>query len=198
MPKPIELKDLAIRNHKLPEAGNIQVPDGKVPGFGIRISSMGTKTFNLRVRFKGQQLRIIIGHYPDISLGDARKLAEDARVAARKGIHPAAVLKSPGTEAVNGREITPAAPVKTLSSSPIFCDAVAHYVRSYLDTETKPSTAKEKTRNLKATFFPHFRDKLIDRITFEEILAVLEHIRDVKKKPSASLHAYKDLNHFFN
>lgn len=78
---------------------------------------------------------------------------------------------------------------ETGPAGPIFSDAVEHYQRSYLATETKSSTAKEKARNIKATFYPHFRDKPIGRITFAEIVAVLEHIRDVKKKPSASLHA---------
>ena len=37
--------DVFLRKLKAPEAGRIEHYDGKIPGFGVRVASSGTKTF---------------------------------------------------------------------------------------------------------------------------------------------------------
>ena len=71
MPNP-PLTELTIRKLQLPSAGQITVWDS-VPGFGIRISQGGSKTF---IVLLGAGSRHTIGRYPIITLADARKEAK--------------------------------------------------------------------------------------------------------------------------
>ena len=45
----MRLSDLAIRSLKAPERGQITYPDDLLPGFGLRVSPGGTKSFVLVV-----------------------------------------------------------------------------------------------------------------------------------------------------
>ena len=59
--------------------------DETVPGFGLRVTPKGTKTWMLRYRFGGKQKRISLGTYPAYSLADARNLARGARTKLERG-----------------------------------------------------------------------------------------------------------------
>ena len=63
--------------------------DGKVPGFGLRISESGRKTWVVLYRASGRLRRYTLGTYPTLPLKDAREMAGDALQAARKGKDPA-------------------------------------------------------------------------------------------------------------
>lgn len=47
--------------------------DTELRGFGLRITSSGTRSFILQTRIRGRERRITIGRYPDISPDTARK-----------------------------------------------------------------------------------------------------------------------------
>lgn len=68
------LTDVMVRNLKPPESGQVMHWDAAVPGFGVRISQGGTKTFYL-VHGR-ERRRVSIGRYPTISLSDARAEAK--------------------------------------------------------------------------------------------------------------------------
>lgn len=51
--------------------------DTSLPSFGIRVTKTGYKTFFVMCRTKGAQKRITLGHYPIISLSEARELARE-------------------------------------------------------------------------------------------------------------------------
>jgi len=67
------LTDLLIRKLKVPEKGQKTHFDDVLPGFGIRVSQGGTKTFVLKYG-KKRSLKTL-GRYPTLSLADARKQA---------------------------------------------------------------------------------------------------------------------------
>ncbi|HXE54964.1 MAG TPA: Arm DNA-binding domain-containing protein, partial [Tepidisphaeraceae bacterium] len=69
----MRLTDLTIRSLHVPEKGQKTYADDTVPGFGIRISQGGTKTFVL-VHGANRE-RTTIGRWPVISLADARSEA---------------------------------------------------------------------------------------------------------------------------
>jgi integrase len=50
--------------------------DAKTRGLGLRVGTGGTKSFFVMRRVNGQMQRRTIGAYPDLSLADARKVAE--------------------------------------------------------------------------------------------------------------------------
>lgn len=70
----MSLTDLAVKAIKAPERGQVTYPDDAVPGFGVRVSQGGTKSFVL-VHGRNRQ-RTTIGRYPIISLSDARSEAK--------------------------------------------------------------------------------------------------------------------------
>src|SRR5829696_2635881 len=58
-----------------PTRRRIDYRDTVMPGLCLRVTSTGHKTFTLRTRVKGRQVRYAIGSYPLISLADAREQA---------------------------------------------------------------------------------------------------------------------------
>jgi len=52
--------------------------DGKLPGFGIRVSPSGTKTWFIIYRAGTRTRRLSLGRYPVLSLADARAKAKEA------------------------------------------------------------------------------------------------------------------------
>jgi len=57
-------------------------------GFGILIYPAGTKTWIYRYKIDNKKEYIILGHYPDMSLADARKCFTELREKRRSGINP--------------------------------------------------------------------------------------------------------------
>lgn len=62
-----------------PQNKRVEFLDTVIPGFILRITEAGTKTFSFRYRYKGKNKRYTIGKYPAISLGDARAKAKKMR-----------------------------------------------------------------------------------------------------------------------
>jgi hypothetical protein len=63
--------------------------DKKVPGFGIRVSPKGKKTWFVMYRFAGLRRRLRCGRYPAVSLEKARQKAKQALLDVSDGKDPA-------------------------------------------------------------------------------------------------------------
>jgi integrase len=74
----MSLTDLQIKRLKAPEKGQKTYYDSALPGFGVRVSQGGTKTFV--VLYGKDRRRRSLGRYPDLSLSEARHLAKQAQV----------------------------------------------------------------------------------------------------------------------
>ena len=70
----MRLTDLLIKKIGSPERGQKTFYDDALPGFGVRVSQGGSKSFVVMYG-KKRQLRTL-GRYPDLSLADARKEAK--------------------------------------------------------------------------------------------------------------------------
>ena len=82
------LNDKIIRSASGPEIGSKIIYDSRSPGFGVRITSTGAKSFVLNYRFKGRERRITIGNYPAWTLLAARKQADQFRREVDTGVDP--------------------------------------------------------------------------------------------------------------
>jgi integrase len=75
-----EFSDRMLKALKPAPAGErYEIMDAHAKGFGVRITSAGTKTFILLRRFPGSPnpVRRALGEYPELSLADARQRARD-------------------------------------------------------------------------------------------------------------------------
>src|SRR3546814_3397617 len=74
---------------KPPAAGRLELWDATLPGFGLRITDKGRKSWMVMYRIAGKQKRLTLGHYPALSLADAREDAGKALGKVERGIDPA-------------------------------------------------------------------------------------------------------------
>lgn len=89
------LNDKAVQSLK-PQAKRYEVRDRHCPGFGIRVSPEGRKTFFASYRYGSKQRRLKLGVYPRITLAKARDKALDALRQVDEGIDPAGRRRQPG------------------------------------------------------------------------------------------------------
>jgi len=97
MPK-MRLTDAAVKRLKTPaNTERVDYWDTSTPGFGIRISASGARSWVIitRALVNGdwKQKRVTLGTYPAKSLADARQDAKDAFTRAKQGKDPADVPK---------------------------------------------------------------------------------------------------------
>ena len=83
-----------------PQRKRYEVFDTIVPGFAIRVTPAGHKSFTLYYRHHGRIRRVGLGRYPDILLADARKAATQHRGRIFDGADPAEEKKT--ERATNG------------------------------------------------------------------------------------------------
>jgi hypothetical protein len=78
-----------------PPGKRYQLMDELVPGFGIRVTDTGQRTFILRARFPGSSNlnRRALGDYPELGLEAAREKARQWRALVQGGKDPAAADK---------------------------------------------------------------------------------------------------------
>ena len=74
---------------KPPSAGRIDVWDEDYPGFGLRISASGRRTWILMYRMGKTLRRFTLGQYPTLGLAEARSRARDALHEVDHGQDPA-------------------------------------------------------------------------------------------------------------
>jgi integrase len=171
------LTELSVRALKAAPHGRLELWDGRVPGFGVRVSPKGTKTFVLLYRCNGRSRRLSLGRYPMTSLAHARKQAMMALGDLARGIDPG---KSAG--------VTPHRP---------FDATVDLFVRTYCGQHNRESTRRETERLLKARFVSHWGSRDLGSVGTRDILAILDKaIED--GLPSAANHALATIRLFFN
>jgi Arm DNA-binding domain len=132
------LTDLSVRN--LPEGLHL---DARLPSFGIRVG----KKRRTWVAIKGKnRTKISLGHYPAISLADARKRAM-------------AELSKPTS-------------ASELADMPSYADALAEFHALHVAT-LRPRSAYQLSRNLTRHFQ---WTKPLDQITHQDVLTALDGI----------------------
>jgi hypothetical protein len=87
----VKLTDPKVDALKKRADGRYEVLDTLVPGFGVRVSDKGVRTFMLKTRYPGSDnpTRRALGEYPVISLAEAREKAIEWRKMIKRGIDPA-------------------------------------------------------------------------------------------------------------
>ena len=177
----ISLTDMALRRISPPPFGSLEVWDGKIPGFGIRVSPKGTKSFILVFRVDGRARRLTIGRYPTLSLAEARSLAKQALSEIAQGNDPAEKKK----QSRNTSERDPFA----------FESFVAEFIEKYARPKNKDWA--ESHRLLKREFVKHWGKRDIRKINKPDITLIIDGIV-TRGSPSAANHALAAIRRLFN
>jgi integrase len=164
MPKTDHRKNLTptlITGLKPAPAGKrYQVMDARVPGFGVRVTDTGHKTFILRTRYPGSKspTRREIGNCADATLADAREKARKWRNLVEQGIDPAAEEERARQEALRRQANT-------------FGVVAEDFIREKLPGERK---RKEIERDIRRDLMPRWQHKPIGAITDLDVLTVVK------------------------
>ncbi|MES9942732.1 MAG: tyrosine-type recombinase/integrase [Candidatus Thiodiazotropha sp. 6PLUC7] len=92
MPEKVKLTKRVVDAAKPPKKPNTfqQIWDVEIPGYGLRITYAGVKSYILNYRFKGRQRKYTIGRHGDYTAETARNKALDLRAVITKGGDPQA------------------------------------------------------------------------------------------------------------
>ena len=141
------------------EGERYQVMDAQVPGFGIRVTDTGHKTFILRTRYPGRPnaSRREIGTCGVMKLTDAREKARKWCSLVALGIDPAAEEDRLKQEALRKQAIT-------------FAAVVNDFIRQKLTSERK---GKDAEREIRRDLLPGWKDRPIASMTDTDVLTVI-------------------------
>ena len=172
------LTDLTIRSLAAPLGNRIEVWDSKIPGFGVRVSPIGTKTFVLFYHFNGRKIRQSLGRFPHIKLAEARAKA-----------HAILGQVSDGTDPRQH---------DTHSSNKLrFEHVVEEFIAKHCAVHNRKSTAKETARLLRVRFARQWAARDIRQIGRRDIVAILDDAMN-SNTPSAANHAFSAVSKLFS
>lgn len=172
--------DLFLRKLASPKAGREEHYDGKVPGFGVRVTATGTKTFFVVYRHHGAFRRLSLGRYPVLSLQEARQQAQQALRTVTLGDDPQTARRAQQT-----------------AKSDLFPEVVERFIKGHCERHNRQSTAYETARLLQSIFVPVWAKKSVQEIERGDVLAVIDDI-EAAGKPAAARHAFAAIRKFFN
>ena len=142
----MKLTDIVVRNLAAPASGQKLYPDDSLPGFGVRVSQGGTKTFTLV--YGRDRERTSLGRYPVIGLADAR--TEAKRILAERTL---------------GR----------LRPQPIKVDAaLEQFFETHVAQKCNPTTQREVKRLLRKHFLPKVRHNQLGDVSTQDVMKVVD------------------------
>ena len=142
---------------KPPASSRTEHWDASTPGFGLRVSALGRKSWVLMYRHEGRLRRLTIGTYPALPLGEARERARDAIRQAAKGGDPA------GDKSINRRAET-------------FADMAADYMERHAKLRKKSWHRDELM--LQRDLLPWFGNHKAKAVSRRDVNALLDSIMD--------------------
>lgn len=164
----MRLTDISIKALQPPLKGQVTYTDDTVPGFGVRVSQGGVKSFV--VVYGRSRRRATLGRYPTISLQDARRAAKELLA-----------------ERTLGKKDTP--PIDFEEALTLFLST--HFPDNY----PKPRTKAETKRLLEKHFLAPLRHEKLADIQTQEVSRVVDRLQDT---PSEARHAFAAIRQFFN
>jgi integrase len=166
-----------------PEGKRSQIMDGLAPGFGVRVTDRGAKTYIFQARFPGStnQARREIAKVDAITLEVARAKARDWTALIKQGIDPAQVEDRARDEQAQNRANT-------------FGGIMNDYFDRKLARQRSGAAIRKRIENNQ---LPVFKDRPIAEITDLDILAKIVNPR-VVKTPAMARQLFNDLGGFFS
>jgi integrase len=145
-------------------SGRALLTDGN--GLQLIVEANGSKRWSCRVTIGGKRINRGLGPYPDISLDDARRQAEDLRRAARNGSDLARAIRQEHSRA----QVT-------------FRDAFGRYFEEVKRPTLKPGRFADRwPESMEQYVYPAIGGRPVADITAAEIIALLQPIWHTKRE----------------
>lgn len=159
-----------------PESDDRVIWDDEVPGFGVRLRPSGRKSFIVKCRCRGRQIKITIGIHGTYTV-------EQARAHARRII----------MEAKAGRD--PSAEHSRIRKSPTMKELGQRFLDEYVPLHCRPTTAREYRRSVELFINPKIGTRKVMAVERTDI-AQLHH--DLRNKPYQANRTLGVLSKMFN
>jgi integrase len=158
------------------------VMDTDVPGFGVRVTERGGRTFILIGRYPGSTnpTRRSIGEYPALSLEKARTRARQWRDLIRQGIDPKAEEERLRLMELRKQQTTFAAVAKD-------------FLERHIKGQRK---AKDSEREIRKELIAHWGERPIASITREDVVALMDAI--ARRAPYLAHNVFAHVRSMFN
>lgn len=165
------LTDLALRNAK-PQNNDTRLNDGG--GLYLLVKPNGAKWWRFDYTISRKRKTLSVGVYPDVSLSDARRKAQEARTAVANGIDPSDVRKASKVSQLHQLENQ-----KRIEEGLPALDSFEHIALEWFDKMMINKTENYKSRvlaALKRDAFPWIGQLPLNQIKPTELLGVLQRI----------------------
>ncbi|WP_442772637.1 tyrosine-type recombinase/integrase [Paenirhodobacter enshiensis] len=161
-----ELSALDVKRLTHPGRGrNVTFPVGGVTGLLLQITPSGARSWILRISVGGHRREIGLGGYPDVTLAQARDRAREAKDKIRNGIDP-----------VEERKAVRASLAAARRRGMTFAEATGKYLAAKLDAFKNPKHRQQWENTLTQYAMPELGPMLVQDITVQDVLRVLEPI----------------------
>ena len=163
----MHITSLTLNKLLLPTTGRITYNDDSLPGFGIRVSASGNKSFVLLIG--RARKRVTLGKYPIITLAEARGRAREL-IAQR-------VLRKEEVESIK------------------FDEAFPLFVSSQFTEHAVKAATRNRVKSLYRRFFlPAFRSEYLHLISRHEVARVVDRL---SRTPGQARNTYQVIKQFF-
>jgi integrase len=168
------LSTLTINKLRPPKQGRLEKFDVQVPGFGVRVTERGVKSwiFVYRSPTKRKRVRVTIGRVGEIDLETAREQARQLRAQIRAGVEP--------SEASGDRTL--------------FRDAVDLFEKRCL---VNMRSGREARQIIDRELMPTWKDRPIAAITRGDVFERVEGLID-RGSPESARRLFSIIRRFFN
>lgn len=167
MPK-VKLTTKAVENAKAQPGDRLELFDATLPGFGLRVGATN-KTWFVFYRIGGKQKRLNLGHFPALSLSDARIAAGKALEAVDAGDDPAIQRDDAAKAAASAQQYK----AETGYAPGSFGDIAARYIKQECGLLRR---GKEVEQIIDRELQPHWKDRPADALRRRDLSALLDPI----------------------
>ncbi|OWU70501.1 tyrosine-type recombinase/integrase [Marinibacterium profundimaris] len=172
-----ELSALEVKRLSHPGRGrNVNFAVGGVSGLMLQITPNGGRTWVLRVTIGGKRREIGLGGFPDVTLAQARERARDTKDQIWRGIDP-----------LEERKAAQASLMAAQRRGLTFADATDKYLAAKLDAFKNAKHRQQWQNTLQTYAMPELGQLLVDDITVQDVLRVLEPIWQTKTETASRL-----------
>ena len=155
----LELTDMTVATARATAAGRTEIWDAALPGFGLRVSKAGRKSWVVMYRIDGRKRRLTLGTFPALSLAAARDAARLALLDVSRGNDPAA---------------------QRAASRGDRQQSFAALAAEYLDRHARrrKRSWRQDERLLSVEVLPAWGARAADQITRQDVIRLIEAIAD--------------------